>query len=159
MHSKPPRKLSNIKKAAKLEYSIKRAARKEDHDWHHTKKGRNQDIRNYLMKLAEKIDPLECVAIGGFTYIIHEVIMETPRIAEHVAKLFMAGNPFGLLGWWWQYLPTGAKRIKLKDMTQEMFFWLISFCLAYIVVRHAGQLIGLLDKGISSVATMLLGIV
>jgi hypothetical protein len=57
-------------------------------------------------------------------------------------------------------VPEKAPETSAEPDTQfQIFTWLISFSLAYIIVRHAGQLIGLLDKGIGSVLGLLMGAV
>jgi len=170
---KPPRKLSNYKKAVKLEEGLTVARQKATLRFKKSKKGLELSIREHLGKLIDKIDIVDLIAILGFTFLIKQVIIENfeDRIVELVhGKGILAWIPFagptvvGILEFIRPILeargllPTEEQMKKALDMPKiEIIEWILSFALAYVIVKHGGALIGLLDKGLNSVVGMFLG--
>lgn len=133
-----------------------------------------------------KIDPLKAVAITGTTVIIHGLIQASDtmltQIADFVSNIpqFLGGAVIGVAETIfskasWEAIGVEVHEPKIEEPKtstpkshyqsileslgiSDLYVWIISFALAYIVIEHGGQLIGLLDKGLTSVVPMLLGV-
>lgn len=149
--------------AKKRKYAEAKAARKgelqAERDFRRTKKP-EESLRDYFDKLMERIDPFETAAILGMTFAVHGIIKGSPELMEKVKVLqhpeFLLLGGFGVIAAQYLPLPEGALK-KAAEQTPDWFIWLESFAVAYIIIRHGGQLLGLLEKGLSVVVPMLLG--
>lgn len=171
---KPPRKLTNYKKAVKLEEGLTVARQKGTLRFKKSKKGLELSIREHIGKIIDKIDPMDIIAILGFTFIIKQIIIE--NFEDRIVELIYGKGILGLIAFAgptvygiFQYIrpileakglwPREEEMKKALDIPQiEIFEWILSFALAYIIVKHGGALIGLLDKGLNSVVGMFLGV-
>jgi len=111
-------------------------------------------------KLLDKIEPLDAAAMAGMTYIVHGIIAGSPALMEKVKVLqhpeFMLLGGLGVVLTQYLPLPEGAIK-KAAEATPDWFVWLESFTIAYVIIKHGGQLVGLLDKGLNAVVPLLLG--
>lgn len=118
-------------------------------------------LEETLKKTIDKIEPFDVAAMVGMTYIVHGIIAGSPELMEKVKVLqhpeFLLLGGFGILAAQYLPLPEGAIK-KAVEATPDWFVWLESFTIAYIIIKHGGQLVGLLEKGLSSVVPMLLGV-
>lgn len=126
----------------------------------HKKKPLEESAKEHIGKMIDRVEPFEVMAIIGTTIIVRGIISSTPALMEKVKILqhpeFLLMGGIGVLAA--QYLPLPEGKLKeIVEETPDWFIWLESFAIAYIVVKHGGQLIGLLDKGLSSVVPLLLG--
>jgi len=149
----------------------------------HRKKPLDESTKEHIGKIIDNTKILEIaegVAVFGMTFVIHDVILSTEALLQKVganynafAKAYttLTGNPqasgilasfsiptetlLALLG---VTLTQKGQTPTAPDMNLQVFMWLISFSLAYIIVKHAGQLIGLLDKGMGDVLGLLMGV-
>lgn len=126
-------------------------------------KGATQTIKESIIQWIKTIDPLEVTAIGGLTLIVHNFMINTPKILEGIS------NTLNLLAIPVPILPLleltglvpknlGADQWKEILKNNEVIVWLVAFSLAYVMVRHAGALIGLVNGGIDKIVPFLLGI-
>jgi hypothetical protein len=122
-------------------------------------------LEEQVKKTLDKLEPVDLVdlaAMLGMTYIVHGIIasstelMEKVKVLQHPEFLLLGG--FGILAAQYLPLPEGTLK-KVADATPDWFIWLESFTIAYIIVKHGGQLIGLLEKGLGTVVPMLLGVI
>ena len=112
-------------------------------------------------KLLDRIDPIETAAIIGTTIIVHGLISDNKDwVAKTIeySKLWSQDQALAFIEDWYAQL-TGKEQ-KQKNLIEfpDWSVWLVSLSIAYIVIKHGGQLIGLLESGLSSVVPMLLGI-
>lgn len=118
------------------------------------------------LKLLDRIDPFETAAILGTTFIVHGIIVASTDLLEKVEsyqhqmpELYKAFPEFEKR---WRF-EHGQKESLVTTATNivtgvpDYMVWLVSFSLAYVIIHHAGSLIGLLDKGIANVVPLLLG--
>ena len=124
-----------------------------------------------INKMLEKVDPMEAVAVLGTTIMVHGIILRSTEVLEIIVNPAAAGG-LGIVG---TYGPTNMTEEQLdklaenwgvpsfhlpppsmKEDTWEI--WLISFALSLVIIRHAGALIGLLDKGLDTVVKMFFGV-
>lgn len=121
--------------------------------------------------LLTKIDPFEAVAVLGTTYLIHGMIRSSDdllkQIGKHPVSLALSDvwlSAFQAVGAFKETVPLtqrNAEDIAYQSVLEglgitDLQVWLISFALAYIIIKHAGSLIGLLDKGLMTVVSLLL---
>jgi hypothetical protein len=148
----------------------------------HRKKPLEESTKEHIGKIIDNTKVLEIaemVAVAGMTFVVHDVILGTEELLQKVGENYntfskayttLTGNPSAgqiLAGF---SIPTetllalvGVNLTKDKttaapDMNLQVFMWLISFSLAYVIVKHAGQLLGLLDKGMGDILGLLLGV-
>jgi len=158
----PPKRLSNYKKAVKLEEGLEFARLKAQDRWKKSTKGFMRSIQDHVGKAIDRIDPLETAAVLGLTFIVHGIIIDEKNVYhEHLKKIRgmkklvwgRAAEKLGISLEEWNIPET-----ETADITQEMFDWIISFTLAYCIIKYGGQLLGLLDKDLVKVVGMLLGV-
>jgi len=160
---KPPRKLSNYKKAVKLEEGLTVARQKASLRFKKSKKGLELSIREHIGKLIDKIDALEIAATIGLTFVIRGTILRDPGLLNLAASFFESEvyttvfEHAGIAIQRYLGIPTVEVIEKRGFKFEDWHLWLISFALAYFLIKHGGALIGLLDKGLHSVVGMFLG--
>ena len=149
--------------AKKKKYAEAKATRKgelqAERDFKRKQKP-EETLQEYLESVMKRLDPFDAVAMVGMTYVVHGIIKGSPELMEKVKVLqhpeFLLLGGFGVIAAQYLPLPEGALK-KAVEATPDWFVWLESFAIAYIVIRHGGQLVGLLDKGLSAVVPLLLG--
>ena len=130
----------------------------------HRRKPLEQSMKEHIGKLIDnfRLDPLEIAAVGGMTFVIHEFIMKTPELTRKI--LTGTEFPFWDVGLIWfnafgiinpPEVKTGAQKVLNEN---AFLIWIVSLALAYIIVHNAGQLIGLLEGGITKIVPFLLGV-
>lgn len=119
-----------------------------------------ETLKEYVDNIMKNLDPFKTAAILGMTFMVHGTIVGTPALMEKVKVLqhpeFLLLGAFGVIAAQYLPLPEGALK-KAVEATPDWFIWLESFTIAYIVVVHAGSLIGLLDKGLGNLTSLMLG--
>jgi len=151
----------------------------------HKKKPLEESLKEHVGHWIDKMDPLELVAMAGMTYTVHEVIVATPALMEAAANV--AENPASSV--WsnivssfgsaaievFLHMPMQATRAlttataeptkkaaaALENLLakREFVIWIISFALAYIIVKHAGELAQALagiGGNLTSIVTLLM---
>lgn len=159
MNKPPPKKK---KKAKRLEVEAAAVARGTElgKAQAHKKKSLLEIAKEHIGKMIDRIEPFETMAIIGTTIIVHGIIASTPALMEKVKVLqhpeFLLLGGIGVVAAQYLPLPEGELK-KIAEETPDWFVWLESFAIAYIIVKHGGQIMGLLEKGLTSVVPMLLG--
>ena len=183
MHKGPPKRLSNYKKAVKLEEGLVLARNRGVNKWKSSKKGIMRLIQDRLEKIIDRIDPLETVAVLGTTFIVKTMLLDR---MEEVAKLYrgnVGGIPFGMgliiesvrkegvtilaiknpftgeVIWEWtigEKLSESEPEALLGGVP-DWYQWIIAFAIAYMIVKHGGELFGAL-KGIGPIVGAMVGI-
>lgn len=122
------------------------------------KKPFDVSIKEHIGKIIDNTkisDIAEVIAAIGFTPMVENIIKMNPDLTGIVKKIFIGEVtwPLAFMGFG-GLIPLEAQ----KKPTESVFTWLLSFSIAYIIVRHAGQLIGLLEKGLTSIVPLLMGV-
>lgn len=132
----------------------------------HRKKPLEESAKEHIGHILDnvQIDPLKLLAIGGATIFIHNYISSNPGLLQAIMTIPEAASltaesiaewatfPFGMI---FMQAPKPTGKFQLPP---DWMVWLGSFFIAYILINHAGQLIGLLDKGLGSIIPLILGI-
>jgi len=131
------------------------------------KKGQESSIKegifSTLKSMVEKIDPLEALAMGSATVLLHEVLSKSTDFLTEVDEKFSVTvllNPItGLVAnALWQILPEGVPKQNINMKPSELMLWIIAFLVAFILIRYGGEIISSLG-GVLGVGKLLLGIV
>ena len=94
-------------------------------------------VRDKLGDMLSNVDPLEACAVIAVTPLVKVAIDASPKILEMYELLQAAGSP--ILGWlYFTYV-----KPKPEDMPKldESMSWLISFGIAFLVVRNFGEIL------------------
>lgn len=125
-------------------------------------------LREHIGKMIDRVDPLEVGAVLGFTGVIHYIIVTNKELVTATLAI-VKGTVEGITtAPWWSWLlspfpfPLGnilkksaESKEQLGEITQDEFFvWLISFCLAFILIRHAGAIIQGLGEGFQGLTNL-----
>jgi hypothetical protein len=118
-------------------------------------------ITGMVEKEIDHIGWIEAGAIGIGTVIIHGLVASDKNLTTHIIQTFSSATlglgPWGIASWLTQeaimkVIPSESKKIPDWEL------WAASFFCAYIICKYAGQLVGLLEKGLGNVVPMLLGV-
>ena len=126
----------------------------------HESKSMLDSAREHIGKMIDRIDPLEVAAVAGLTFVLHETILSTSdliqkintTIAKNPAYVVGVLNPFA--GLMLSLLPKMNFPDELDNIkTPDSFFlWVVSFLLAFIIIRHGAELV---KGGVGSVSSLL----
>lgn len=127
------------------------------------------DFKSIITDALKKIDALELLAVSGLTVAVHGLIITTAdwlQKAQSFGISFTRGldlSDFFYNGFIWVREQITGEHINTpeepkEDFWQEMMVWITSFVIAFIVVRQAGQLMGLVEKGLMTVIPFFLGL-
>jgi hypothetical protein len=134
-------------------------------------------LKEHLGKMIDRIDPLEIGAISGMTILVHHTILTNPALLERLNVLIGAAGKVATEPWnvWltgiMDYLGLGAfaplsmeqpPLIVPKEVTDtlsqnQIISWLVSFAIAFVIVRYCGQILQSLGNATSSL-TVLVGL-
>jgi len=119
-------------------------------------------MRQRLEKVIDNAKPDEIakfVAIMGMTIMVKKVIDTTEELREQVKELIIVGPQFFPAYKVAQELGLAAPTPKpAEGFFPEWADWLISFTLAYIIVEHFGQIMQATGNILSSVKTLVTGL-
>ena len=157
---KPPKKLSNLKKAVKLEVSLIKARHEAEYKWFKSKKGLITEVKDQLAQAGKNLNILDVAAMAAGTYLVHELILTSPELSDRAMRFTLSSAALGFTGILYQYahqmniLPWDKYQApaKLKD---QPAYWLIAFFCAFLMVRHGGQLLGLMKEGAGSLTAII----
>ena len=139
------------------------------------KKRLEASIATHIGKAIDRIDPIKAAAVLATTYAVKTLVIDTTdAILTKITGAMEKPIPFGFGSIMGQYLPyvgeitkigeiawerlrTGdvAATVKEKEGAAEWFKWIIAFAVAYILVEHGGELLGL-GQNVSVLVGMLL---
>ena len=154
---KPPPKKK--KKAKRLEIEARATSRgmelgKADA---HKKKSLIDSAKEHLGHWIDNVDPLELTATLGLTVIIHGLVVASTDLLtkveayQHEMPEMYKAFPELEKRWLFEH---GQKESLVTTVTgitkaiPDWGIWLTSFSIAYILVKHGGQVFGMLGEGI-----------
>jgi hypothetical protein len=150
MHKKPPKRLTDYKKATKLEEGLTLARKKGELKFKKSKKGLELSFREHLGKIIDNIGPyVEVSAVLGMTLIVHNIVASDPEVKPKVDVLMQAEKwiflpSIAFVEWLGARLGTEIMKGLAGPIPAQYFDWILSFVVAYMLVKYGGQLIGLL---------------
>lgn len=116
-------------------------------------------LREKLEAMLDKVDPLELMSAAVLTIPIHNFIMMTPAIADKLGDPASFPFFFDLSAYLFKQLhPEALPKAKELLESVDWFIWIVSFGIAVIIVRNAGNLMGLLEGGVSKIVPMVMGL-
>jgi len=147
LHKHPPKRLSNYKKAVKLEEGLTVARLKGELRFKKTQKGLEKSFREHIGRLIDGLPLLETAAVLAATVLIKNCIDGDPNLTERTDVVSIRGMKVFL-----PIMQTPSLKGIFGEVTErmaggidpEIFRWVLSFVLAFIIVKYGGQLIGLL---------------
>ena len=139
------------------------------------KKHLEASIANHLGKLIDRIDPFKALAVLATTYAVKTLVIDTTdAILTKITAAIEKPVPFGFGSIMGQYIPYVGEMTKIGEMAwerlrtgdvtatveekegaAEWFKWIIAFAVAYMLVEHGGELLGL-GQNVSVLVGMLL---
>lgn len=115
----------------------------------HEKKSLLDSARQHIGKIIDRVDPLETAAVIGTTVLIHGFILSIEGFAgELTATLANKVSDIGISGitqlatnlGFKLDLPT-APQAQAKPPQDNITLWLLSFVVAFILVRYGAQIL------------------
>ena len=155
---KPPRKQKKLKKLLKEAEAIAKGSELGKYAAH-AKKPWRESLKEHVGHWIDNIDPLELAAIGTGTIIIHGLILNTPALKQQAISYAPSAILLGAIGVTVQFLEElwRPKQVKLPDpLTDDWKYWVAAFFVAYMLVKNGGQIVGLLDKSMTSIVGLML---
>lgn len=157
--------MSNYKKATKLEEGLTVARKKAELKFKKSSKGLELSLREHVGKAIDRLDPLDTAAVFGVTLIVKNLIDKSEELRgalipitrgrEWTINVFgsaikgTALFPFSLL------LPASEAEKGYEGMFPDWMDWIIAFAIAYVIVKHGGQLLGLMKEGTGTLTTVI----
>lgn len=121
-------------------------------------------IKEWLSKAAKNIDPIETAAIGGMTIIVHGIILGSEDILKQVTGYGNLSTPppinlpaigfLTLIPWLLNNNPDETTPTEVAKKN-ELEIWLISFTIAFVLIRYMGEIISLAGNLANSVRSLL----
>lgn len=153
---KPPKRLSNYKKAVKLELGLEQARIKARFKME-AKKPLIVSAREHIGKVIDNmhINPIEALAVVSGTIVIHGIIVSAPTLYAKAVQYGMtvfaplvggATNPFLFIFqtlWEKIVIPLTATSTEPVGSEGDIGAWLTSFFLSYTICKYGGDIIGL----------------
>jgi hypothetical protein len=128
----------------------------------HTKKGFIKSLRDHIGKWIDNTNPLELVAVGGMTFLVKYLIDTSEDLR---GKLNTLGGLYGefltpigktkmltVLGRALGY--TEVTPAQFEGMFPDWMDWLISFTIAYVIIKHGGQIFGLASNALGAIQNL-----
>lgn len=134
-------------------------------------------LKRLLWKKLEELDPIKVAGLIGTTYFIHEILVTTDSVVNRIVQVVKSPRAAATAAGWEHmlapfsfaalpFLPLVSTIIAsetidiTKARTPEMIIWALSFIIAYMLVEHGGEVLGMLiggEKRIGTLALALLG--
>ena len=160
-----------VKKTMKLAEAERLGFLKAELKWH-KKKPLEESLREHIGKMIDNVDGLDVLAIGSGTLLIHQFILKDPDILRRVSNAFSTlsyaiSDPFMVwiqgitsyfgLGWLWGpppgYIETGSATGSVE--LDQLMLWILSFVIAFMLVKYGGQIFGMLGSSIGGIAGLI----
>lgn len=135
----------------------------------HKNKSLEESFREHIGKMIDRLDPIEAMAVGSSTLLIHQFILKDTATLTKVANAFStltyaATQPWmvwlqgmtSYLGFGWLF--GGPPQMKTDESLtgnptlDQLMLWLLSFVIAVMLVKYGGQIFGMLGKGLGGMA-------
>lgn len=126
---------------------------------------RKKPIQEKIIELFQKlhVNPLELAAAGGLAVLIHQYITNSKELRERLQGDI--ANPDTEHAWIMllfkgaieSVTTAGGEVISKLVYNNDALIWLVSFGIAYFMIRQGGAVLGLLGQGIGGVVKMFFG--
>jgi hypothetical protein len=135
----------------------------------HRNKPLKESFREHIGKMIDRLDPMETLAIGSGTLLIHQFILKDTDTLTKIANAFSTVE-YGLANPWMVWLQgmTGylglgflfggppqqetGKSLTGSPELDQIMLWMLSFLIAVMLVKYGGQIFGMLGKGLGGMA-------
>lgn len=154
----PPKKQKKIKKILK-EAEARAQGELLGQYKAHSKKPWDTSLKEHLGHWIDNINPLDLAAMGAGTVIIHSLIINSPALMQQAKSYAPSAILTGLLGVTVQAIEEYYRGpvVKLPDpLTDDWKYWVASYFCAFILVRHGGNIFGLLEGGLAKIVGLML---
>lgn len=148
-----------LKQLTKVAIAIKRAEKKLDAKdfWNDLP----LKLRESFLKMLEKVDPLEVIAIGGLTVLIKPILPKLVLAQELSSQV--------IIDWWkiWAFplfgMPTAGQPgqptleellAKHESGEMDLFYWTLSFVVAFIIIRYGDKILEL-GSNVANIITLM----
>jgi hypothetical protein len=130
-------------KAAMIQAKVIELAAQEVSQKIHEKKSYFDSIREHIGKLIDKIDVIELASISALTIILQPTVLGIGGFGDWIG--LTEPVPFidfshGIQGVFW-YEPEKTEMTKTKEQTAYVMSWLMSFVIAFMIVRHGAEIL------------------
>jgi len=134
-------------------------------------------LKRLLWKKLEEVDPVKIAALIGTTYLIHETLLTCDSVVNRIstvlkspkAALTAAGWEYMLAPFSFAALPflplvstmIGSSTLEqdiTKTHTPEIIIWLLSFVIAFMLIEHGGEVMGMIIGGEKTLGTLALAL-
>ena len=117
-------------------------------------------IQDSLVRMLDRVDPIELIATIGLTLKVYEIIKSTPEfLAEAKMKIPMLVSPWLYLLydriWGAQKDLSASEAAELKRIREEpdVLLFFESFAIAYLLIKHSGSII----SGLGNISVFIAG--
>lgn len=132
----------------------------------HEKKPLMESAKEHLGKMIDNIDLMDLTVALAFTPLVHSIILTLPDLMDAARGAFilintptLGVNLKDITSWITEIaLQKASSLTKPPEITEEMYVWLLSFAVAYVISKNAGTLIGLVGSGLNKIVPFLLGV-
>lgn len=129
-----------LKTKVKAEKALTKARLQAEKEWWERKSNFAYKIKREIALAARKIDYVELAAVGGLAVVIHGVLATTEdvflklgQITKEYGPLWMSGSFTGFIASMiWKFTDIEPP----KELLPEHLTWIISFVIAYIIIKH-----------------------
>jgi hypothetical protein len=173
-YKRPPRRLKKAKQIEKYAAAYARGITIGTQKGHE-KKSLEDSAREHVGKWIDNLNPLELVAIGGMTVIVHNFILDpannvlptainaitnipknviTNIVAIYQTEINLAAQGLGF----GQPIKQGtlSSQEKVPGLPQWEL-WLLAFTIAFIIVKYGAQILSSVQGGLGAIIPMLIG--
>jgi hypothetical protein len=182
-YKRPPKRLKKAKQIEKYAAAYARGITIGTQKGHE-KKSLEDSAREHIGHWIDNLNPLELVAIGGMTVIVHNFILDPANNVLPTAIKAITSIPQNVItnivaiyqtelnavtGW---NISMSGGNISVsgkpseKLSTQEKVpglpqweLWLLAFTIAFIIVKYGAQILGTFQGGLGALIPMLMGAV
>lgn len=120
-------------------------------------------LKRLLWKKIEQIDPIKLAALVATTYAVHGIVTTLDdntkaKILRWEIETIIAGPFASTLAELTIFGQTFVDEKKVSNKN-ELNYWILSFVVAYMLIEHGGEILGILTEGGKSIGTMVTALV
>lgn len=164
--------VKSTRKLAKAAENAKLAAIRQDERVRLKQKGAgDKQLGAFITFLEQHIDKVpEWGAIAIGTLIVKPIVTQASETltaynglitraqsGKGLASMIAPLSPFQAASQWVIEQVDKSRPAQSQNEIPEWFLWCVSFFISYMMVKHAGQIIGGLEKGLGAIVPKLLG--
>lgn len=135
----------------------------------HAKKSLSDSFREHIGKMIDRVDPLEIIAIGASTYLVHGVLLAAQDLINYLVNL--PAHALDALAQfntsWLDFIfgpnpnkegnPTPTEDITVLGVP-SLALWGIAFLISFVIVRYGAQIVQSLG-GIVGIGKLFAGMI